>query len=90
MGVFPNNENRSMDDMVNDMREDFFEQMSEIIDSQIHASIRSMVKEDGNEMALAVLDLLAEYGIYGTKALEFTNKLMVINKKFDGKQESNL
>lgn len=74
-------------DLFADMKAEFFEMMDKAVDSHIHNAIRSAIEADGNKHALAIIDLLAEYGIYGRTALDFVNKLQKLEKKF-GKKES--
>lgn len=77
----------SEDQAIEEIKAFFFKAMDQAVDSHIHNAIRSAIEADGNKHALAIIDLLAEYGIYGRTALDFVNKLQELEKKFGSKKE---
>lgn len=73
-----------MDDM--QLQLDVLEMLEQSVDASINAQIRGELEKKGDEYAIAMMDLLAEYGISGRKALEFIYKFDTLSKMYGNKK----
>lgn len=61
------------------------ELVEQSLDASIQSNIRKSLEENGDEYGLAVVDLLAEFGISGRKAIELSNRMDVLMKIYGKK-----
>ena len=56
--------------------------LEQTVDAAINASVREELEKKGDEHSIALIDLLAEYGISGRRAIEFAYKLSNLEKLY--------
>ena len=48
--------------------------VEQTVDAHVNNTLLEAIEKEGNERDIALFKLLNEYGIYGSKAIEFLNK----------------
>lgn len=61
---------------------DILEMLEQCVDAAINTQIREELEKKGDENTIALMGLLAEYGISGLKAIEFAYKLAALDKMY--------
>ena len=69
----------------NNIKLNIFEMLNQSIDAYVHNEMMDQIED---EYTLAVLQLFNEYGLYGMRLYEFTNKINMLNKMFNKEEES--
>ena len=64
--------------------------LEQTVDAAINASVREELEKKGDEYTMAIMDLLAEYGISGRKAIEFAYKLDNLSKLYGNKKDEGV